>query len=192
LSAEAIRDEALAVSGLLLEQVGGPSVVPYLPGEKPANTTNLYRRSLYTFWQRTRFNPSMATFDAPSREACTIKRPRTNTPLQALALMNEVTYIEASRRLAERMIKHASIPEARLEHGLELALTRAPRSGELPILRQMLDKHLSHFRTDAAAAQKLIAVGAAKADPTLPVAELAAYTMVANALLNLDEFVTKQ
>jgi len=189
LSAEIIRDQALAVSGLLQEEVGGPSVYPYLPGERPGPTP--HRRSLYSFWQRTRFNPSMATFDAPSREACTVKRPRTNTPLQALALMNEVTYVEASRALAERMMKHASIPEARLRHGLELALGRAPQPDEMPVLTKMLEKHLAHFRADVPAAQKLIGQGITTPDPSLPAAELAAYAMVANALLNLDEFVTK-
>jgi hypothetical protein len=189
LSAETIRDQALAVSGLLQEQVGGPSVLPYLPGETPSASP--HRRSLYSFWQRTRFNPSMATFDAPSREACTVKRPRTNTPLQALALMNEVTYVEASRALGERMMKHASIPEARLRYGLEQSLSRAAQPDEVKVLARMLDQHLAHFRADPAAAQKLISQGVSKPDPMFPAVELAAYAMVGNALLNLDEFITK-
>jgi Protein of unknown function (DUF1553)/Protein of unknown function (DUF1549)/Planctomycete cytochrome C/Concanavalin A-like lectin/glucanases superfamily len=191
LSAEAIRDRALAASGLLQEQVGGPSVTPYLPGERPSASANLYRRSLYSFWQRTRFNPSLGTFDAPSREACTVRRPRTNTPLQALALMNEVTYVEAARRLAERMMTYASIPPARLRHGFQLALCREPEPAEMQVLLRLLDQNLARFRADAPAAAKLIALGAAKADAALPQIELAAHTMVASALLNLDEFVTK-
>jgi len=192
LAAETIRDQALAVSGLLQEQVGGPSVTPYLPGERRSSSAELYRRSLYSFWQRTRFNPSLATFDATSREACTVKRPRTNTPLQALALLNEVTYVEAARRLAERMMQRASIPEARLRYGFELALAREPSDDELGILRGLLEQQLAHYRNDEAGARKLITLGASQPEPSLPPSELAAHTLVASALLNLDEFVTKE
>jgi hypothetical protein len=192
LSAETIRDRALFVSGLLHEKVGGPSVTPYLPGQTPKESPDLYRRSLYSIWQRTRLNPSMAAFDAPSREACTIKRPRTNTPLQALALLNEVTYIEAARKLAERMMRHSSQTPVRLRRGFELALARLPDEREVSVLETLLVRQLAHFRADPAAADRLLAQGVSRPDAAWHPPELAAYAMVASALMNTDEFVTKE
>ncbi|MBL9169760.1 MAG: DUF1553 domain-containing protein [Verrucomicrobiales bacterium] len=192
LPAEAIRDLALAVSGSLVEQVGGPSVTPYLPGDKPKESPQLYRRSLYSLWQRTRFNPSLATFDAPSREACTVKRPRTNTPLQALALMNEVTFVEASRRLAERTMRANATLDGRIAFMVQTALGRPPETQELAALRRITESQLERYRSNRIAAEDLVAVGASKADPSLNVQELAAYTLVASTLMNLDEFITKE
>jgi hypothetical protein len=192
LGAEAIRDEALAVSGLLVERVGGPSVTPYLPGEKPGFGEDLYRRSVYSFWQRTRFNPSLASFDATAREYCTVKRPRTNTPLQALALMNEVTYLEAARRLAERMMVVGRPPAERIARGFELVLGRSPTLRETKTLETLLAGQLERFRNDAGAAAALLRQGASPVDASLPASELAAYSLVASALLNTDEFVTRE
>jgi hypothetical protein len=192
LDAELIRDQALAVSGLLVERVGGPSVTPYLPGRAAKHTPDLYRRSVYSFWQRTRFNPSMATFDAPTREACTVKRPRTNTPLQALALLNEVTFVEAARVMAERVLKHPAGEEQRLRFGFELATGREPGEKELNVLRALLKRGLERYAADEEAATQLITHGASKPDAALNRVELAAYTLVASAILNLDEVVTKE
>ena len=194
LPAEAVRDGALLVSGSLVERLGGPSVIPYLPGEKPKDKdpAQLYRRSLYSLWQRTRFNPSLATFDAPAREACTVKRPRTNTPLQALALMNEVTFVEAARRLAERTLRADPSVDGRIQFAFETALARSPSPEELGALRRILDAQLVRFRSDRLAAEDLVNVGASAPDPKLVPQELAAYTLLASTLMNLDEFITKE
>ena len=210
LSAEMIRDQALAVSGLLHEQRGGPPVKPYQPDglwEELAATatsakaklyqqskgTDLYRRSLYTYWKRTAAPTTMTTFDAPSREICTIKRSRTCTPLQALALMNDVTYLEASRALAERLLKDkAATPPQRIEQAFHFVLARAPKAAELTKLTTALTNYEANFRADAAAAKELICQGESKPDAKLDPAVLAAHTMLASLLLNLDETVTKQ
>uniref|UniRef100_A0A7C2JYE2 DUF1553 domain-containing protein n=1 Tax=Schlesneria paludicola TaxID=360056 RepID=A0A7C2JYE2_9PLAN len=208
LDAEVIRDTALAISGLLMERPGGKSVKPYQPDGvweavafvgsntrdfKRDDAQGLYRRSLYTFWKRTSPPPSMLTFDAPSRETCTVRRPRTNTPLQSLALMNDTQYVEAARRLAERMLTEGgSQPADRLEYGFRLTTARRPTPTELEILRTVFEKQLARFTQDAAAAEKLLAVGEAPRNTTLPAAEHAAYTMTANLLLNLDEAITKE
>jgi hypothetical protein len=192
LGAEAIRDDALAVSGLLVERVGGPSVTPYLPGEKRGFSEDLYRRSVYSFWQRTRFNPSLASFDATARESCTVKRPRTNTPLQALALMNEVTYLEAARKLAERMMAVGGSPADRITRGFELVLDRPPTLRETKTLEKLLAGQLERFRGETGAAAALLRQGASPIDASLPASELAAYSLVASALLNTDEFVTRE
>jgi len=192
LGAEAIRDSALAVSGLLVEQVGGPSVRPYLPREaRPANS-DLYRRSLYAIWERTNFNPSLANFDATAREACALKRPRTNTPLQALSLLNEVTYVEAARKLAERMIQAGPETVDRLKAGFDWALSRDPSAHESAVLAGLLEKHLVEFRRDPNAANQLLSQGSTRSADTFVPAELAAYSMVASAILNTDEFITKE
>ena len=176
LSAEMIRDQALFVSGLLAERLGGPSVKPYQPKglwQELAGTTykqdsgeSLYRRSLYTYWKRTVAPPSMATFDAAAREACTVQRSRTNTPLQALTLMNEVTFVEAARVLAERVLKQGGkTPAERLTLAFRLVAARSPRPAELRVLAAGLAQHRAHYRQDRVAAAKLIGRGQSRPNP---------------------------
>lgn len=207
LDAEVIRDSVLSISGLLVEREGGKSVKPYQPEGiweavafvgsntrefKQDSGESLYRRSLYTFWKRTSPPPSLATFDAPSRENCTVRRPRTNTPLQALALMNDKQYVEAARKLAARMMKEGgSTPEERLTYGFRLATARTPTAKELDVLQRTLQKQLQTFTTDKAAAEKLLAYGDSPKIMDLDSGEHAAWTMVANMLINLDETITK-
>ncbi len=202
LRAEEIRDNALAVSGLLSKRLGGPSVKPYQPAGlwEEAGTgkhytedkgENLYRRSLYTFWRRTSPPPSMLIFDAPSREVCTAKRETTSTPLQALVLLNDPQFVEASRVLAEQLVRHCgSDTEACLRRGFRLAIGRAPTDAELTILRELYQEQLKLFTVDVAAAEKYLSIGERPADKTLPTPQLAATAVVANAIINLDEFVT--
>ena len=207
LPAELIRDQALVASGLLVERIGGPSVRPYMPegvwdetskygdlrGYRPDQGDGLYRRTLYTIWKRTAAPPTMLLFDSPSREICTVKRSRTNTPLQALALLNEVTYIEAARSLAERMLTEGgATPAARIAWGFRRVTSRPADAAEVKLLAAGLEKRLAKYRADAEAAKKLVAQGQSKADAKLDPAELAAYTLTANVLLNLDEVVTKE
>ncbi|MEX0679177.1 MAG: DUF1553 domain-containing protein [Pirellulales bacterium] len=203
LPAEAIRDSALAASGLLVERVGGPSVKPYQPpglwkeltggGDfEQEHGEGLYRRSLYTFWKRTIAPPSMITFDASAREACSVRETRTNTPLQALALLNEVTFVEAARALAARVMREAGQPDERIALAFRLAASRPPSDNELSILGGSLVRHLRKFRRQPEDAAKLLKVGEAPADGRLDPCELAAYTAVANLILNLDEVITKE
>ncbi len=205
LSAETIRDNALAVSGLLKEQVGGPSVKPYQPaglwedvtvsrrGVYVADTGDgLYRRTMYTFWKRTCPPPTLQSFDAPNREVCVARRAVTNTPLQALILLNDPTYVEAGRKLAERMVKGGKTADERLAVGYQLAVARTPEPAERAILMEMQANALAKFSKDPDAAKKLLAVGASPKDPTLNEAELASWTVVAGAILNLDETITKR
>ena len=208
LEAETIRDTALAVSGLLVEDIGGKSVKPYQPaglweavGYTSSNTANfvrddgdaLYRRSLYTFWKRTSPPPTMILFDAPSREACTVRRSRTNTPLQALALMNDEQFIEAARHLGMRMLREKGESDAvRLALGFRLVTARTPDSTELTVLQNVLTGQLEHYRQHTAEAKQLVAYGASPVPEEVDPAELAAWTMLGNLLLNLDETVTKR
>jgi mono/diheme cytochrome c family protein len=208
LDAEVIRDSALNVSGLLVDKIGGKSVKPYQPdgiweavGFIGSNTRDfkqdsgeaLYRRSLYTFWKRTAPPPSLLTFDAPSRENCTVRRARTNTPLQALTLMNDKQYVEASRHLAQRMLMEGgATPEARLDFAFRLVTARHPSLGEAAVLSKVLAKQTEIFKANAEGAKQLLDVGDAKRNEALDPAEHAAYTMVANMILNLDEAVTKE
>jgi mono/diheme cytochrome c family protein len=206
LSAEVIRDQALAISGTLVEKLGGPSVKPYQPsgvweelimvGEnqyKPDTGDSLHRRTLYTFVRRTAQQPSLAIFDAPSREVCVIRRGRTNTPLQALGLMNDVTYVEASRHFAERMIQNGgTTARDRLMYGFRIATARSPRPEELAVLERGLTARLAVFRQNPADAKRLLEVGDKKSAPAIDPAELAAYTTAASVILNLDEVVTHQ
>ncbi len=208
LDAEVIRDSALAMSGLLVEKLGGKSVKPYQPDGlweaisfvgsntgtfKQDEGDALYRRSLYTFWKRTSPPPSLLTFDAPSREACTVRRSRTNTPLQALVLLNDIQYVEAARKLAERMIIEGSAaPAERAAFGFRMATSRKPSPSELAVLLKVYESELAEFRADAESAGKLLSYGAAKRNETLDINDLAAWTMVANLILNLDETVTKE
>ncbi len=207
LPAEFIRDQALDVSGLLVPIIGGPSVKPYQPaglwediafgGNFSAQTyqqdhgDNLYRRGMYTFWKRTCPPPSLQTFDAPEREFCMVRRSTTNTPLQALALMNDPTFVEASRKLAERLLTEGgSTTSARLNLAYRLCVSRPAAPPEIKILSGLLSDQLIRFRKDATLADKLLAVGESKRSATLDKNELAAWTLIASTVLNLDETIT--
>ncbi|MBP87746.1 MAG: hypothetical protein CMJ64_13660 [Planctomycetaceae bacterium] len=205
--AEVIRDSALAVGGLLVGKIGGPSVKPYQPpgiwyavGYTDSNTAKftrdngdaLYRRSMYTFWKRTAPPPTMSTLDAPSRENCTVRRSRTNTPLAALALMNDEQFVEASRAFAQRaMIEGGKTDEERATWAFRLALTRNPTDAELAVLMEVYRTTLAKYQADKEAATKLISIGESKPDENLDPSQLAAWTLVGNLILNLDETVTK-
>jgi hypothetical protein len=154
---------------------------------------DLYRRGMYTFWKRTVPPASLATFDAPDREKCTARRALTNTPLQALALMNDPTYVEAARALAQRVLLEGGKNEkARAAYAFRLATARKPTGKEVGVLRTLLKGRLTWFRKDRQAALKLLGVGESSRDRRLDPAELAAWTTVASVLLNLDETITKQ
>jgi len=203
LPAELIRDQALAVSGLLVGQVGGPSVRPYQPPGLWAESANgtyqpdsggmLYRRSVYTYWKRSVPPPNMLTFDAPNRETCTVRRQRTNTPLMALVLMNDPTYVEAARALAERMMTEGGdLPRQRAAFGFRLAAGRRPQPGELEVLLQVYENQRLVFSEDTVAARKLLSVGESKPQTELEATDLAAWTAVASLILNLDEIISKE
>lgn len=206
LSGETLRDQALFASGLLVEKVGGPSVRPYMPdgvwdetsrygdlrGYKHEKGEGLYRRSLYTIWKRTAAPPTMLLFDAPSREYCAVKRSRTNTPLQALSLLNEVTFVEAAKKLGERLVRDGGkTDDERIRYAFQLVLAREPSAMESKILREGVEVDRKKFTADLATAQKLLTVGEAKPDANLNTVELAAYSIVGNILLNLDESVVR-
>jgi mono/diheme cytochrome c family protein len=206
LSAETIRDQALAASGLLVRKVGGPSVKPYMPeavwdetsvygdmrNYKADQGEGLYRRSLYTIWKRTAAPPSMLLFDSATREVCTVKRSRSNTPLQALSLLNEVTYVEAARKLAEGALRQPGDVDQRLAWAFRQVTCRPILADEAKVLRAGLDKRLATYRADLPAAQKLLANGRSAAPTDLDPAQLAAWTVTANILLNLDETITRE
>jgi mono/diheme cytochrome c family protein len=204
LDAEMVRDNALAVSGLLAKKVGGRSVFPYQPAgywfalnfptREWQNDTgeNLYRRGLYTHWQRSFLHPSLLAFDAPTREECVVERPRSNVPQQALALLNDPTYVEAARSLAERILREGGpSASARLEWVFEQALSRKPSADEVKVLTALLDKHGKKYAQDADAAKKLVSTGAKPVPTDLNVSELAAWTGVARVILNLHETITR-
>ncbi len=207
LDAEVIRDQALAISGLLNETIGGKSVKPYQPAGlwKPvgfggSNTSTfiqdtgdkLFRRSMYTFWKRTVPPPSMATFDAPNRETCQVRRARTNTPLQALVLMNDVQYVEAARKFAERVMTEGGTGvDEHVTFAFRSVLNRHPNAAERQSLTNLFDEYLSTFKSDPESATKLLAVGESQRDDQLNPNELAAWAMVTHLLLNLSETVTK-
>ncbi len=204
LDAEMIRDNALSVSGLLVTKVGGPSVKPYQPAgywaylnfptREWANDTgeSQYRRGLYTYWQRTFPHPSLLAFDAPSREECTVERPRSNTPQQALVLLNDPTYVEAARVVAEKVLKAGKDDGSRLEAAYRRILGRSPREAETKVLLPLLGRHREQFKADPAGAASLLAVGQAPVDATADKPELAAWTSVARVLLNLHETITRE
>jgi hypothetical protein len=209
LPAEMIRDTALAVSDLLNDEIGGPSVLPYQPkglweelafGDgysaqtyEQSHGKDLYRRGMYTFWKRTAPPASLATFDAPDREKCTGRRALTNTPLQALVLLNDPTYVEAARALAQRTLLYGGTDEkSRLNFAFRLATARKPSGKETGVLRKLLETELKSFEQNPTAATKLLAVGESARDKRLNPAELAAWTTVASVILNLDETVTRQ
>ena len=206
LDAEVVRDQALFVSGLLSPTIGGKGVRPYQPENiwEPvafggSNTKNyiqdhgeaLYRRSLYTFWKRTAPPPNMTSFDAPNRESYCLRRERSNTPLQALTLMNDIQFFEAARNYAQKAMHSASSTDARITALFRTATGRFPSAQEAEIIRQDFEKHLAAYTAKPDEAKKAISYGESKPDEKLAPAELAAWTMVANLVLNLDEVVTK-
>ena len=204
LDAEFVRDNALAISGLLSHRIGGPGVKPYQPAgywsflnfptrEWTADVgEDQYRRGLYTFWQRTFLHPSLLAFDASTREECAAERARSNTPLQSLALLNDPTYVEAARAFAVRMIREggATTPQ-RLGFAFDCALGRPPRPAESRILADLYEKHRKHYASDEKAARTLVAVGQSKPPIEISPAELAACTSVARVILNLHETITR-
>jgi hypothetical protein len=209
LAGELIRDQALTVSGLLVPTLGGPPLRPYHPAgmyETMAPTSAdtvktwkqdhgdaLYRRSLYTYWKRSIPHPAMLAFGTPFREVCTLQRPRSNTPLQALNLMNDPTYLEAARFLAERMMRDGGeSTDSRLRHGFRLVLARPPTASHLAVLKRAFEKAQAHYRAEPAAAKALLTHGEKPADSSLDPIDHAAFTNVASTLLCLDEVVTKQ
>ena len=208
LDAEIVRDNALAISGLLNDEIGGPSVYPYQPpglweemsfGDRftaqeytPSHGSDLYRRSMYTFWKRTVPPAQLATFDAPDREKCTVRRARTNTPLQALILMNDPTYVEAARVLAEKMINAADDTAARVAYAFRRATAREPTPSEQDLLLTLLHQQLEDYRDNPDAARELLSVGESQHGSSLDKTELAAWTLVATTILNLDETITKE
>ena len=206
LDAEVLRDAALAVGGQLVEQPGGKGVKPYQPsglwravGYSGSNTvqfvqdhgSNLFRRSLYTFWKRTAAPPTMLTFDAPSREACSVRRARTNTPLQALLLLNDVQFVECARGLAGRLLSEPGTDNQRLTRGFRMVTSRFPTARETAILADSLTAHRVEYRADPKAAKAMLAVGESPRRQAIDPVEHAAWTVVANLLLNLDEAITK-
>jgi hypothetical protein len=204
LEAEMVRDNALAVSGLLVKTIGGPSVKPYQPAGYWAHLNfpkrswkadagdALYRRGMYTYLCRTFMHPSLAAFDAPSREECTVERVRSNTPQQALVLLNDPTYVETARIFAERILHESGKDvETRIAFAYQQALHRNPNAKELILLTALAAKHLKQYQADAPAAAAVLKVGAKPADTKLDKAELAAWTSIARVVLNLHENITR-
>ncbi|QDU75695.1 Planctomycete cytochrome C [Bremerella volcania] len=200
LSAEMVRDNALITSGLLVDEVGGPPAKPYEVSSsfKPVKHDSgkgLYRRSLYTFWQRTSPAPAMMTFDASKRDVCQLKRERTSSPLQALVLLNGPQYVEAAKMLAVRVLKdekHATSDEDKVQTVFRLLTSRQANPQELELLAKLFAQQKSHFQEQTKAAQKLLAAGEAKVPGDLDPAEVAALTVVANTVMNFDGSVTRR
>ena len=207
LDAEVIRDQVLQISGLLVGTIGGKSVKPYQPAGlwKPvgfggSNTATfrqdsgdaLFRRSMYTFWKRTSPPPSMSIFDAPDRETCQVRRARTNTPLQALVLLNDVQFVEAARRFAEQVVREGGDSvEAKISFVYRSVLAREPSAKELQIVSTLFDEHLAEFTKNPEAANQLLAVGESVRDEMLDSQQLGAWTMIVHLVFNLSETVTK-
>jgi hypothetical protein len=204
LDAEFIRDTALSISGLLVPKIGGPSVKPYQPPGYWAalnfpprewikdSGDKQYRRGLYTHWQRTFPHPAMIAFDAPSREECTCERPRSNIPQQALVLLNDPEFVEAARALAQKALKEGGPDDTQRIHWMwERATSRLPNAEETQVLLQLLQRHRQHYRDQPAAAQQLLKVGDHPVPSDWPAAEIAAWTNVARAILNLHETITR-
>ncbi|QDT41715.1 Planctomycete cytochrome C [Gimesia alba] len=208
LSAEEIRDATLVTSGLLVERLGGKSVYPYQPkglwlelNNRPnyskaypqGTGEDLYRRSLYTFWKRTVPSPMLKTLDAPEREFCTIRRSRTNTPLQALLLLNGPQFVEAARKLAERMLSEGGTTvDEQIKYGFRLVTARQPSDSELALFREAYETDLKFYANDQAAALRLLQVGDSASDTKFNPAKLAAFTSLTRVFLNLDEAITKE
>ncbi len=203
LDAEFVRDNALAISGLLVPKIGGPSVKPYQPAGywrylnfPPREWANdkgesQYRRGLYTHWQRTFLQPSLLAFDASTREECTVERPRSNTPQQALVLLNDPTYVESSRVFAERIYRSSKTTPERIHRAFRLALQRDAGADEVAILTKLYEQHRTHYEANVKDAQAILGVGYASAAKDITPAELAAWTSVARAILNLHETITR-
>jgi hypothetical protein len=208
LQAELIRDNALAVAGLLSDTIGGPSVSPYQPAGlwddvavgadyegtvyKQDKGEGLYRRSMYTFWKRTCPPPGLNTFDAPEREVCTARRSRTNTPLQALVLLNDPTYLEAARKLAERAIQQGGTSvESRLAYAFRIVLSRDPSPAEIEVLTKTFQQRLARFQQSPSSAKSLVSIGESARNESIDDCDLAAWTSVMSLILNLDEAITK-
>jgi hypothetical protein len=202
---EIVRDQALHAAGLLVEKLGGPSVKPYQPDGLwqeqamqdmhyvQSKGPDLYRRGLYTFWKRTIPPPMMVNFDSANREACVVRETRTNTPLQALNLMNDVTFVEAARFIGQRMLKEAGGDDAsRLRFGFRLLTSRFPTEAESKILADSLNYHRDYYATEPGRAAALLKLGDTPPDPSLKAEELAAYASVASLIMNLDEVITKE
>lgn len=207
LPAEMIRDNALYISGLLKEKIGGPSAKPYQPsglwkemsygnssgkGYQQDHGDNLYRRGIYTFWKRSILYPAFAIFDAPNREECTVRRPRTNTPLQAFVTLNSTAFVEAARVFAERILREELAPEDRIDLAMEIALARPPSPVEKETLQGLLADMKAHYQTEPDEACRIIAVGEWPVATDFSPVTLAAWTSVAQAILNLDETQTKE
>ena len=206
LQGEFIRDTALSLSGLLNDKIGGAGVKPYQPpglwaevglGGNPRFTQDhgdkLYRRSIYTYWKRSAPPPAMQIFDAPTREKCIIRRARTNTPLQALVTLNDTQFIEASRHMAERLMRAGgNTTQERLRYGFRLATSRYPTQKETQVLQTIFDNASTKYSNSPDAATKLLSVGEAKRDESFPPNEHAAWTIVASTILNLDETLTRE
>jgi hypothetical protein len=203
IDAEYVRDNALFVAGLLNPKIGGPSAKPYQPAGFWAllnfpqrdwvadKNENQYRRGLYTYWCRTFPHPSLTAFDAPSREECTNERSRSSTPLQALVLLNDPTYVEASRVFATTILKEGATTAERLSSAYRRALSRAAKPEEIRVLEALVERHRSEFKKDPEGVKKLLAVGIAPVPKDVDAVELAAWTSVARVILNLHEAVTR-
>ncbi len=204
LDAEFVRDGALACSNLLSGEIGGPSVKPYQPAGYWAflnfpkrdyvadKGEDQYRRALYTYWQRTFLHPSLLAFDASTREECVVQRPRSNTPLQALVLLNDPSYVEAARGLAARIIREEGAgQEARLNRAFRLVLSRPARPEEVSVLMRLLSRHLEQYTAEPASARALLSIGFSPIPADIDAAELAAWTSVARVVLNLNETITR-
>ena len=204
LDAEMVRDNALKISGLLVERIGGPSVKPYQPPGywshlnfpprewQNGSGADLYRRSLYTHWQRQYLHPAMLAFDAPGREECTADRPRSNTPLQSLVLMNDPEFVEAARAFGEQILQHGGTTAGeRLAWAFRRALSRPPRDSESAILAELLAAHAAEYRRDPQAADELVAIGVHPVPAKIDHIELAAWTSVCRTILNIHETITR-
>ena len=198
-----IRDQALFVSGLLVEKQGGPSVKPYQPGGVWAEATfgkkrysqdkgeALYRRSLYTFWRRI-VGPTMF-FDESKRQTCEVRRSRTNTPLHALITLNDIAYVEAARAMAQRVLKEGGVDDAaRVSHAFRLATSRQPKPQEQSLLKKRAERLRANYKKDTEATKSLLTVGEFKRDETLDATDHAVYTVLCNLILNLDEVITRE
>jgi hypothetical protein len=198
-----IRDQALFVSGLLVEKQGGPPVKPYQPGGVWAEATfgnkrysqgkgeALYRRSLYTFWRRI-VGPTMF-FDESKRQTCEVRRALTNTPLHALVTLNDIAYVEAARAMAQRVLKEGGVDDgARVSRAFRLATSREPKPKEQALLKKRVEQLRANYKMDTKAAKALLTVGEFKRDETLDATDHAVYTVLCNLILNLDEVITRE
>jgi len=194
----------LRISGLLVTRVGGPSVKPYQPPGywaylnfpprewENGHGSELYRRGLYTHWQRQYLHPSLLAFDAPSREECVADRSRSNTPLQSLVLLNDPTYVEAARAFAERVLRQGGgSPEERVAWAFRCAVSRHPEPAEAAVLLELLSAHRRQYAADPQAARDVLSVGNVAVPTDLPLEELAAWTSVTRAMLGLHETITR-